>query len=109
MLVDRDKRVGRGERLLILQRQVSQWVIFGDCQQRTYVGSILPKFTHGAVVLTEVFASDPTVLEAVVMIRSSPLPGVYTRVVWRSFGTHWQIEVETRRMRRDLAPCFLIP
>jgi len=36
---------------LILQRQVSQWVIFGDYQQRTYVGLILPKFTHGAVVL----------------------------------------------------------
>ena len=47
MLVDRDERVGKGER-----------------------------------VLTEVFASDPAVLEAVVMIRSSPLPGFNTRVVW---------------------------
>jgi hypothetical protein len=36
---------------LVLQRQVSQWVIFGHGRQRTYVGSILPNFTHGAVVL----------------------------------------------------------
>jgi predicted aspartyl protease len=40
-----------GTMLLVLQRQVSQWVIFGHGRQRTYVGSILPNFTHGAVVL----------------------------------------------------------
>jgi ATP-dependent Clp protease ATP-binding subunit ClpA len=41
----------REEEGLVLQRQVSQWVIFGHGRQRTYVGSILPNFTHGAVVL----------------------------------------------------------
>lgn len=69
MLVDRDERVGKGER-----------------------------------VLTEVFASDPAVLEAVVMIRSSPLPGFNTRVVWQSFGTHWQIEVQERNLKKRQEP-----
>ncbi len=55
-------------------------------------------------VLTAMFASDPGVVEAVLMIRATPLSGLETQVVWRSFGTHWQIDVQERNLKKRQVP-----
>ena len=54
--------------------------------------------------LSKVFASDPSIIEAVLMIRTTPLSGIKTRVVWRNFRTHWEIEVEKRNLKKRQEP-----
>jgi hypothetical protein len=52
----------------------------------------------------KVFASDPSTIEAVLMIRATPLSGIITRVVWQDLGARWQIEVQERNLKKRQEP-----
>jgi hypothetical protein len=64
----------------------------------------LARVNEAEYALSGVFASDPSVVEAVLMIRATPLSGIITRVVWQDLGARWQIDVQERNLKKRKEP-----